>query len=63
MDADGLSSDFVQMESLRESSRRQIVEPLLRSLPVVKDFDVFRDFFVGVCSGCELPMIDELIFQ
>jgi hypothetical protein len=40
VDANGLSSDFVQLKSLRESGRRKIVKTLLlRALPVIKNLD------------------------
>ncbi len=63
MDVNGLSSDFTQMESLRESGRQQMVQTLLCALPVIKDLDVFRDFFAGLIAGRELAMIDEFILQ
>jgi hypothetical protein len=58
-----LSSDFIQLESLRESGRRLIVQTLLCALPVIKDLDVFRDFLLSLMAGHELAMIDKLIFQ
>ena len=63
MDANGLRSDFVLMESLRGSSRRQTAETLLRSLPVKKDFNVFRDLFLGFVAGREFSKIDEFVFS
>jgi hypothetical protein len=54
VDANGLSSDFTQMESLRESSRRQIIQTLLCALPIRKDLDVFRDFFAGLIGVANL---------
>jgi hypothetical protein len=50
------------MESLRESGRRQIVQMLLWALPVIKDLDAFRNFFLGLTAGHEFAMIDEFIF-
>jgi hypothetical protein len=56
VDGNGLSSYFTQMESLRESGWRQIVQTLLCALPVIKDLDVFRDFFLGLIAGHELAV-------
>lgn len=63
MDANELSSDSTQMESLRESGRRQIVQTLPGVLPVIKYPDVFGDFFLGLTAGYEFAMKDEFIFQ
>jgi len=63
VNANGLSSDFAQIESLREGGRRQIVQTRLGALPVIKDLDVFRDFFLRRIASHELAMIDEFIFS
>jgi hypothetical protein len=62
VDANGLSSNFTQMESLRESGRRQIAQTFLCALLVVEDFDVFGNLAAGLVTGRELAMIDEFIF-
>ena len=63
MDANGLSSDVVQIEALRESGGRQIVKPRLCPLPVIKDLDVFRDLLLRLLPSGEPPMIDQLALQ
>jgi hypothetical protein len=50
------------MESLRECGWRQIVRTLLCALPVIKDLDVFDDFFASMSAARELAMIDKFIF-
>ena len=43
MEANGLSSDLLQIETLRERDRRLVVQTRLSALPVVEDFDVRAD--------------------
>jgi hypothetical protein len=62
VDANGSSSHSIQMESLRECGWRQIVRTLLCALPVIKDLDVFDDFFASMSAARELAMIDKFIF-
>jgi hypothetical protein len=52
-----LSSDFVQIESLHESSSRQIVESLLRSLRVVQAVNATPILPVAGSSLSMAPMI------
>ncbi len=63
MEANGLSSDLIQIETLRERDRRLVVQTRLRALPVVKDFDVFADRQACVLARGEALMIDQFILQ
>jgi hypothetical protein len=63
VDTNGLSSDLVQVETLRERGGRQIVKPRLCPLPVIKDLNVFGDLLLRLLPSGEPPMIDQLALQ
>ena len=63
MEANGLSSDLIQIETLRERDRRLVVQTRLRALPVVEDFDVFADRQAHLLARGEALMIDRFILQ
>ncbi len=62
-DLNGLSSDLIQIEALRERDRRLVVQTRLRALPVVEDFDVFADRQARLLARGEALMIDQFILQ
>ena len=63
MDANGFSSDPVQVETLRENRGRQIVKLRLCPLPVIKVLDVFRDLLLRLLPTGEPPTIGQLALQ
>jgi len=63
VEANGLSSDLIQIETLRERDRRLVVQTRLRALPVVEDFDVFADRQARLLARGEALMIDQFIRQ
>ena len=63
MEANGLSSDLIQIETLRERDRRLVVQTRLRALPVVEDFDVLADRKAYLLARGEALMIDQFILQ
>lgn len=63
MEANGLSSDLIQIEALRERDRRLVVQTRLRALPVVEDFDVFAGRQACLLARGEALMIDQFILQ
>jgi hypothetical protein len=62
VDANGLSRDLIQIVSLRECYRRQVIETSLRALPVIKYLDVFADGSPGFIARGEASMMDQLAF-
>ena len=63
MEANGLSSDLIQIETLRKRDRRLVVQTRLRALSVVEDFDVFADRQAHMLARGEALMIDRFILQ
>ncbi len=63
MEANGLSSDLIQIETLREHDGRLVVQTRLRALPVVEDFDVFGDRQACLLARGEALMIDQFVLQ
>ena len=63
MDANGLSSDLVQVETLRENGGRQIVKLRLWALPVIKDLEVFRDLLLRLLPTVGPPTMGQLALQ
>ena len=63
MEANGLSSDLIQIETLRKRDRRLVVQTRLRALSVVEDFDVFADRQAHLLARGEALMIDRFILQ
>lgn len=63
MEANGLSSDLIQIEALRERGRRLVVQTRLRALPVVEDLDVFTDRAPCLLARGEALMIDQFVLQ
>lgn len=63
MEANGSSSDLIQIEMLRERDRRLVVQACLRALPAVEDFDVFADRVPRLLVRGEALMIDQFVLQ
>lgn len=63
MEANGLSSDLIQIEALRERDRRLVVQPHRHAFPVIKDFDVLADRKACRLTRSKALMIDSSFFS
>ncbi len=63
MEANGLSSDPMQIEALRERDRGLVVQTGLSAFPVVEGFDVLTDCKACLLARGEALMIDQFILQ
>lgn len=60
VEANGLKSDLIQIEALRERDRRLVVRTRLRALPVVEDFDVLADRKACLLARSEALLTDPI---
>jgi hypothetical protein len=56
-----LTSNVVQIKTLRESDSRQIAKICLCPLPVIKSLDVSSDFLLGLLEGLYIVIVDQLM--
>lgn len=63
MEANGLCSEPIFEELLREGGRRQVVEASLFALPVVKDLNIFGDRVAGLLTRGETLVMHDVVLE